>query len=108
LQLPDSATTRFLAPIRIDVAGFLLAHNTPRETADYLDARPPFPGATTIWDVEWHLARARAAKRIGDLERARMSFAFVVAAWDKADANFQPLVTEAKSALRELRGQRTN
>jgi len=108
LQLPDSAMTRFLAPIRIDVARLLLAHNSAREAADYLDARPPFPGAATIWDVEWHLTRARVAQRAGDLQRAQMSFAIVAAAWNRADPSFQPFVAEARSALRELRGRRTN
>jgi tetratricopeptide (TPR) repeat protein len=102
LQLPDSAVSRSLMPIRLEVARILMARGRAREAAQYLDARPPFPGTATIWDVEWRLERARAARSVGDLPTARLNYVAAVSAWDHADATLQPRVDEARSALRQL------
>lgn len=89
-------------PIRLEVARILLARGRAREAAQYLDARPPFPGTATIWDVEWRLERARVARSVGDLPTARLNYVAAVAAWDHADAILQPRVDEARTALRQL------
>jgi serine/threonine-protein kinase len=103
LQRPDSAMSRLVMPLRLEVARLLLARNEAREAAIYLDARPPFPGTAMISDVQWQLERGRAARRTGDLQRARSCYAVVAAAWNHADAEFQPAVAEARAALRDLK-----
>jgi hypothetical protein len=103
LKRPDSAMSRVFAPMRIDVARLLLARNQPRDAAAYLDARPPFPETATIWNVQWHLERARAARRLGDSQRVRSSYSVVALAWNHPDPEFQPFLAEAQSALRASR-----
>jgi tetratricopeptide (TPR) repeat protein len=102
LQLADSSVSRSLMPLRLDVARILLARDRARQAADYLDARPPFPGTATIWDVEWRLERARAADQLGDRATARLHYAAAVAAWEHADAALQPKADEARIAARKL------
>jgi serine/threonine-protein kinase len=104
LQLADSTMPRFVMPVRLDVARLMAARGRARDAAAYLDARPPSPGAATLWEVEWKLERARTARRLGDAPTARLHFAAVVAAWSSADPSLQAKVDEARIALRELGG----
>jgi len=80
----------------------MLARDRAKEAAEYLDARPPFQAAPTIWDVEWRLDRARVAARFGDRETARLHYSTAVAAWEHADAVLQPKIEQARTALRQL------
>jgi eukaryotic-like serine/threonine-protein kinase len=102
LTLADSSMPRFLAPIRVDVARLLLATGRARDAAAYLDLRPPYPVTSSIWDVEWRVLRARAARQVGDSQRARDYYAAVAAAWAYADRELQPVVAEARGALRQF------
>jgi tetratricopeptide (TPR) repeat protein len=101
LQLADSSVPRSMMPVRLDVAR-MLARDRAKEAAEYLDARPPFQAAPTIWDVEWRLDRAGVAARFGDRATARLHYSTAVAAWEHADALLQPRIEEARRALRQL------
>ena len=48
------------------------------------------------------LERARVNERLGNRDQAARSYAFVVRVWAHADSSLQPLVAEARGALRRL------
>jgi hypothetical protein len=104
LRLADSTMPRFVMPVRLDVARLLVARGRARDAGAYLDARPPSPGAATLWEVEWKLERGRTARALGDTQTARLYFAAAVAAWGSADSALQSTVDAARAALRELGG----
>jgi hypothetical protein len=53
------------------------------------------------------LQRARVAERLGNRDQAVASYARVAATWVAADSALQPLVTEARTALTRLGGDRS-
>jgi hypothetical protein len=52
--------------------------------------------------VLWMLERGRVFERLGRKPEAVDAYAFVSAAWHKADASLQPAVKEARDGLRRL------
>jgi hypothetical protein len=52
------------------------------------------------------LEAGRAAERLGEHKRARISYQFVVDAWRHADPELQAYVTEARLALARLTAER--
>ena len=92
--LPDRIlTARLLAAGgRLAQAAALLEHAWPWRT---LDALEPV----------WHLERARLAERMGERDVATAAYGFVVDVWRNADPGVQPLVEEARAALRRLAGE---
>jgi tetratricopeptide (TPR) repeat protein len=101
----DSSIQRTAAPIRILTATLLMAKQRYGEAAVYLDARPPFAGAATVWDVEWRLVRAQAAQRLGDSATARRNYQAVIAAWSGSDQRLHRELDDARKSLRELGGR---
>jgi len=91
---PDSSCAG--APQRRDLE-FRLLLATGRDSA-----------AVWVWDriysrrVPLMLERARLADRLGDTSTAIHYYEFVVQAWLHADRELQPMVAEARGALRRL------
>ena len=50
----------------------------------------------------WALERARLAEKVGESEKAKYWYGYVVALWRHADPELQPFVTEARQALGRL------
>lgn len=48
------------------------------------------------------LEQARAAERLSERERAMRAYRFVAEAWQHADPELQPYVTEARQSLQVL------
>jgi hypothetical protein len=85
---------------RFTEARLLLARDRPQEADRLLRQRL----YTTLTPVEVWIAlhRGRAARRLNDRATAVRSFAFVVDAWGAGDPEVQPMVDEAREALRAL------
>ena len=97
--LPDSLCELCAVP-RLVHARLLASTGKPREAAAILGDRPTvLPSAI---DVLWALERARVAERLGDRATARQGFSTVVGAWQGADPDLAPIVTEARIALQRL------
>ena len=68
--------------------------------------------AAWVWDrlydrrVPQMLERARVAERLGDRPTAAHYYQFVLEAWLHADPELQPVVAEARAALRRLGEER--
>jgi hypothetical protein len=56
--------------------------------------------------VLWHLERARVFERLGRKPEAVDAYAYVSAAWNRADPSLQPVVREAREALSRLSPER--
>jgi len=52
--------------------------------------------------VRWRLVRARVAEKLGKTDEARRAYAYVAAAWKKADPYLQPELNESEAGLRRL------
>jgi hypothetical protein len=50
------------------------------------------------------LERGRIAEQLGETEKARESYRFVMAIWRRADVELEPFVSEAREALARLSG----
>ena len=62
-----------------------------------------FPaGYDQPWVAPAHLRAAQIYQRLGNTERARLHYQRFLSLWSGADAEFQPLVTEARKALARL------
>ena len=78
----------------------LLAAGKVREAAAVFQGNiPPYMSPA---EGLWRLQRARALERLGEQEKAREDYQFVVDLWRKADPELQPYVSEAKDALVRL------
>ncbi len=53
-------------------------------------------------DVVWVLERARVNERLGNRQEAIEAYSFVARAWEHADPELQPFVTEATDAIARL------
>jgi hypothetical protein len=101
--LPDSLGTVWFE--RLTWARLLLAQGSPREAFIVLDRGFPYPypiGSRGLWELE----RTRLADRLGETEKARYLYSYVVHLWRTADPELQPAVTEAREALKRLTAER--
>ena len=64
----------------------------------------PSGSPTLSWGF-WALEQARLAERLGERDKARRSYGFVVKVWRHADPELQPWVAEAREALGRLRAE---
>jgi serine/threonine-protein kinase len=88
---------------RLILAQLLLERHNDREAWQILEAEHPSSGLSpAASEILWVLLRGRAAERIGELERAARSYAWVAGMWRNADAELQPYVTEAREGLARL------
>ncbi|HEX8717564.1 MAG TPA: serine/threonine-protein kinase [Gemmatimonadaceae bacterium] len=79
-------------------------------TGQYRAAEPlvnQWRGGLAVQFVLQELQRARVAERLGNRDQAVASYARVAATWVAADSALQPLVTEARTALTRLGGDRS-
>jgi hypothetical protein len=53
-------------------------------------------------DVVWVLERARVNERLGNSQEAMEAYSFVARAWEHADPELRPFVTEATEAIARL------
>ncbi len=98
-SLPDSVCLSCFI-FRLTKARLFATHGRLREAAALLDERPFV--LTTPTEVSLALERARAAEKARDREGAIDGYARVAGAWTNADDVLQPLVAEARAALRRL------
>jgi serine/threonine-protein kinase len=96
-------TTNFCFQYRLVKAQLLGAKRMDREAEKLLsqDYVPQGPGA-----VLWMLERGRVFERLGKKNEAVDAYAYVSAAWNKADASLQPAVKEARDGLRRLSAEK--
>ena len=94
--IPDSLCPASCLFQRLTYAQLLMATGRSREAAAFLDHHPPSPSATSVGEFLWSFERARAARRAGDTALAQGLFRIVADAWDRADPELQPLVSEAR------------
>ena len=103
--LPDTACfglCDFDALVRIKL---LAARGRYRDAARRLEATPglAWPGsANSPTRVLWELERGRVHERLGNRDTARAGYAFVTAAWARADSALQPYVAQARTGLSRL------
>jgi eukaryotic-like serine/threonine-protein kinase len=93
--LPDTLCAGRCPPDQLFRAELLLEGGHARMADSVLRAHPPnldFPG---LGEGLWWLARARAARALGDRDDARAHYALVAALWADADPTLAPLVSEA-------------
>lgn len=91
----------------------VLCRAEPLVTARLLVARGRFTAADSILSLRWPidgpitvlyaLERARVSERLGKRAEAIEGYSLVVDAWANADAELQPMVSEAREALGRLR-----
>jgi hypothetical protein len=99
LTVPDSACLGDCPQMRLPLAKLLAAQRRDREAAAILDQEFTAPVPSRVL---WMLERGRVNERLGEREKAIDAFAYVVAAWERADPELQPVVGEAREALRRL------
>jgi serine/threonine-protein kinase len=103
--LPDTACFGLCdldALVRIKL---LAARGRYQDAARRLEATPglSWPGsATSPTRILWELERGRVHERLGNRDTARGGYAFVTAAWARADSALQPYVAEARAGLGRL------
>ena len=91
----------------------VLCRLEPLVTARLLVARGRFAAADSILSLRWPidgpitvlyaLERARVSERLGNRAEAIDGYSLVADAWANADAELQPMVSEAREALGRLR-----
>ena len=86
---------------RLTLARLLVGQGREREALAVLDLEFPYQLPTASNGV-WALERARLAEKLGEREKARQWYGYVVALWRNADAELQPSVAEAREALGRL------
>ena len=98
--IPDSlCTANFCYQYRLVKAQLLSARHMDREAELLLSQEYPVLGPG---EVLWMLERGRVFERLGRKPEAVDAYAYVSAAWNKADASLQPAVREARDGLRRL------
>jgi hypothetical protein len=102
--LSDSiCNVNFCYQYRLAKAQLLSAKRMDREAEQLLSQEyiPTGPGA-----VLWMLERGRVFERLGKRPEAVDAYAYVSAAWIKADSALQPAAKEAREGLRRLSPER--
>jgi hypothetical protein len=97
--LPDSTGPVWFE--RLTLSRLLAATGRDSAALAVLDGEFPFPGPTGSHGI-WALERARLAEKLGESGKARRWYGYVVALWQNADQELQPLVAEAREALVRL------
>jgi serine/threonine-protein kinase len=89
---------------RLARAQIMSARKLDREAEVMLSQEFPVQGPEAVL---WMLERARVFERLGRKNEAVDAYAYVSAAWNRADASLQPVVKEARDGLARLSsGQR--
>jgi hypothetical protein len=101
--LPDSLCLNCF-PERLHRVQLLSARRLDREAAVLLEHMPQRRGWHTvhIFQVFWVLERGRVNDRLGNRDKAIKDYQFVADVWRHADPELQPIVQEARAALRRL------
>jgi hypothetical protein len=104
LALPDTLCPQCALEqaTRVDL---LLARGRDQDAAPLLDREWPEPLDYEPVYVSWIMRRARVNDRLGNRDKAIASYKFVADVWKHADAELQPLVVEARTALTRLTGE---
>ena len=97
--LPDSIGPIWLE--RLTQARLLTTIGHEREALAVLDREFPVEIVTGSQGI-WALERARLAEKLGEREKAKNWYGYVVRVWRHADADLQPVVAEAREALQRL------
>ena len=98
--IPDSiCTANFCYQYRLAKAQLLSAKRMDGAATPLLAQEFPLQGPSVVL---WMLERGRVFERIGRKPEAVDAYAYVSAAWNKADASLQPAVKEARDGLRRL------
>ena len=99
--LPDAIGPIWLE--RLTQARLLTATGHEREALAVLDREFPVEIVTGSQGI-WALERARLAEKLGEREKAKTWYGYVVRVWRHADTDLQPVVAEAREALQRLGG----
>ena len=75
------------------------------EAARLLDERAHTRAELLPSEISWALERARVNEGLGRWDKAIQNYAFVVRVWAQADSTLQPVVAEARAALKRLGGE---
>ena len=105
--VPDSLCIGCGGPINYVHARLLAAVGRDRDAYNLLSVRDEDMIASALV-VPRTLELARVAERLGKAREAVDAYAFVVAAWDRADPELAQIVKEASAALRRLAGDRAH
>ena len=97
--LPDALGP--IWPERLTQARLLTAMGHEREALAVLDREFPVEIVTGSQGI-WALERARLAEKLGEREKAKTWYGYVVRVWRHADNDLQPTVAEAREALQRL------
>jgi eukaryotic-like serine/threonine-protein kinase len=102
--LPDSACFGMCDLDGLVRIKLLAAQGRYPEAAQRLAATPKreWRAAMSPTRVLWELERGRVHERLGNRDSARAGYAFVTAAWARADSALQPYVTQARAGLSRL------
>ncbi|HJU73876.1 MAG TPA: serine/threonine-protein kinase [Gemmatimonadaceae bacterium] len=100
LTMPDSMCLTWCLFARFHVARLLAARGDDAAAAKLYDQDYNVSGVTRVM---WMLDRGRVNQRLGNRQKAIDSYAYVVAAWHRPDAELQPFVDEARRGLAALR-----
>jgi len=87
---------------RLTRARLLAGHKRDGDALRLLDTRVHGISELLPSEVSWALERARVNERLGNRDRAIWDYRFVARVWAHADSSLQPLVAEARAALRRL------
>jgi serine/threonine-protein kinase len=98
--MPDTlCMVNFCYQFRLLKVQLLSAKRMDREAEPALRQEFPVQGPSAVL---WSLERGRVFERLGKKAEAVDAYAYVSAAWNKANATLQPAVKEARDGLRRL------
>jgi tetratricopeptide (TPR) repeat protein len=102
--IPDTlCMVNFCYAYRLAKAQLLSAKRMDREAEVLVGQEFPNQGSNAVL---WQLERARVFERLGRKPEAVDAYAYVSAAWNRADPSLQPVVKEAREALSRLSPER--
>jgi len=84
-----------------ELARLLIAFHRDEEALAELDRGFPFP-YMSFDRVPWAIQHAPLGEKLGDREKAKYWYGYVVRVWTHADQELQPIVTEARESLHRL------
>jgi len=99
--VPDSLCTRCYLQ-RLTRIRLLALKGQNEEAARLLDERTHTLDEYLPSEISWALERARVNERLGNRDKAIQNYAVVARVWANADSSLQPVVAEARAALRRL------